>query len=135
MAELEHRVYDRIDDVVRGLKATAADKNDVIKKWRLHENRMESTLEIIVMLLCEDPDEVRMIVAGIVKNSKKLKNPNLLISHIKSSLEAMQRLNRPDYPEELVATDNSHLDPRYNPMTPPATKPHRCASLRKGVHS
>lgn len=49
LAELDARLCDRIDDVIRVLKATCADKNDVTRKWRILEGRLESTLEIIVM--------------------------------------------------------------------------------------
>ena len=69
--DLEQRLCDRIDDVIRVLKATCADKNETTRKWRLIENRLESTLEIIVMQLFEDPEEIRSVVTGIVKNSKK----------------------------------------------------------------
>ena len=44
------------------------------------------------MQLCEDPDELRRVVATIVKNSKKLKNANLLVNHIKASIEASHKL-------------------------------------------
>ena len=120
--DLEQRLCDRIDDVIRVLKATCADKNETTRKWRLIENRLESTLEIIVMQIFEDPEEIRSVVTGIVKNSKKLKNPNVLVSHIKSNLEAIQRINRPDY-ESHYAITTEHLDPRYNPPARTLTSP------------
>ena len=55
LAELEARVRDRIDDVIRVLKAQCAEKNEVTKKWRILEGRLESTLEIILMQLMEEP--------------------------------------------------------------------------------
>ena len=92
LAELEHRLRDRIDDVIRILKATSADKNEVTRKNRLFEHRLESTLEIIVMMLCEEPEEMKAAVSNIVKGSKKLKNSNLLVSHLKSVVDLNKKL-------------------------------------------
>ena len=82
LPEMEHRLCDRIDDVVRVLKATCAEKHELTRKWRILEHRLESTLEIILMLMGSESDELRQIVQGIAKNSKKLKNPNMLLTHI-----------------------------------------------------
>ena len=46
---MEHRLCDRIDDVVRVLKATCAEKTELTRKWRILDHRLESTLELIVM--------------------------------------------------------------------------------------
>ena len=61
LSDLEHRIFDRIDDVVRALKAQCAEKNEVTKKCRLIENRLESTLDIIIMQLREDPNSLKEI--------------------------------------------------------------------------
>lgn len=84
LAEMEHRLCQRIDDVIKVLKATCADKNDMTKKWRILEGRLESTLEIIVMQLVEEPELLRGFVLSVVKGSKKLKNANFLLTHLKS---------------------------------------------------
>lgn len=91
---MEHRLRDRIDDVIRILKATCAEKNEVVRKNRLLEGRIDSNLEIIVLLLSEDSDELKKIISNIVKGSKKLRNSNLLLNHIKSQLDLSKKLTK-----------------------------------------
>ena len=87
IAELEHRMMDRIDDIVRVLKAQCADKDEVTKRWRILESRLECNLDIVVMLLREDVDQLRSIVQKIPTNSKKLKNAKFFSEHLKKRLE------------------------------------------------
>ena len=93
LAELEHRLIDRMDDVVKALKATLADKNELTRKWRILDNRLENTLDIIVMQLSMGEDELRGIVSVIAKNSKKLKHANLLLTHLKKQMKLVQKVN------------------------------------------
>lgn len=84
MAELEHRVCDRIDDVARALKATLVDKLEATKKFRMYDCRVESLMEMTVMILGQSQGDLGLIVSKIAKNAKKLKNPSMLVSHIKT---------------------------------------------------
>jgi len=83
LPELEHRVNDRIDSVVRVLKASFCEKSELVRKFRILDNRIESLLEIVVMQLVGDPQEMREVVLRI-KGSKKLKHPSMLVAYMKS---------------------------------------------------
>ena len=105
LAELEHRLCERIDDVARLLTRNHAEKFEVNKKFRLIEKRIESLLEIFVLQVGENEQNVRQIINSIVKNSQKLKNPNSLLTHIRSH----QNLNNQ---EEATPAYNSQEEER-----------------------
>lgn len=85
LAELEHRVCDKIDEVARALTRTMSDKFDTSKRFRLIENRVQSLMEIMVMSSTpESEPQLRKIFASLIKGSKKMKNPSVLLLHIKT---------------------------------------------------
>lgn len=84
LSELEHRVCDRIDDVARALKATLLDKLEATKKFRLYDTRFESLMEMSVMILSQSQGDLGLIISKIAKGAKKLRNPSMLVSHIKT---------------------------------------------------
>ena len=81
---MEHRLCDRIDDVARLLKATLLDKYEAVKKFRLFETRFTSLQEMLVMVMSTSQEDLKLIVSKIAKGAKKLRNPNMLLSHIKT---------------------------------------------------
>ena len=65
LSDLEHRLCDRIDDVCRVLSRTMAEKFDMNKRFRVVENRIQSLLELSVLIT--DPDsveELRRVIAS-----------------------------------------------------------------------
>ena len=85
LAELEHRVCDKIDEVARALTRIMADKFDTSKRFRMIENRVQSLMEIMVMSSTpESEPQLRKIFASLIKGSKKMKNPSVLPLHIKT---------------------------------------------------
>ena len=93
MAELEHRVCDKIDEVARALTRTLAEKFETSKRFRMVENRVHCLMEIIVMVSTPETEaHLRKIFASLIKGSKKLKSPNVLLQHIKSQIAMMKKL-------------------------------------------
>ena len=93
LAELEHRVCDKIDEVARAMTRTLAEKFETSKRFRLVENRLQCLMEIIVMVSTPESEaHIRKIFATLIKGSKKLKNPSVLLLHIKSQITLMQKL-------------------------------------------
>ena len=85
MSDLEHRVCDRIDEVARALTNTHAEKFETSRRFRLVENRLHSLMEILVIVASPQTEEnLKKIFSGLVKGSKKLKNPGVLLLHIKT---------------------------------------------------
>ena len=85
MAELEHRLCDKIDEVARVLTNTLAEKFETSRRFRLVENRLQCLLEIVIMIATpESEPKTKKVFAGLVKGSKKLKNPSVLLLHIKT---------------------------------------------------
>ena len=117
------------------MKATCAEKNEVARKNRLLEGRIESSLEIIVLLLNEDPDELKKIMANIVKGSKKLRNSNLLLNHLKSQLDLSKKLTKVETEdggtEMLEALDMKNTQPTLNLNV--NRRPKRSESNRSGL--
>ena len=116
------------------MKATCAEKNEVSRKNRLLEGRIESSLEIIVMLLSEDSDELQNIMGNIVKGSKKLRNSNLLLNHLKSQLDLSKKLTKvetEDGGEMVEALDMKNTQPTLNLNV--NRRPKRSESNRSGL--
>ena len=116
------------------MKATCAEKNEVSRKNRLLEGRIESSLEIIVMLLSEDSDELKNIMGNIVKGSKKLRNSNLLLNHLKSQLDLSKKLTKvetEDGGEMVEALDMKNTQPTLNLNV--NRRPKRSESNRSGL--
>ena len=71
-----------MDDLVKAVTATHADKFETKKNFRLVENRLSNLLTLLVMQLSGHERELRRIVCGVIEGSKKLKNPSALLLHV-----------------------------------------------------
>ena len=98
LSELEHRVCDRIDEVARAMTRTMAEKFDTSKRFRLVENRLHCLMEILVMSSSsETEDKLKKIFNGLIKGSKKLKNPSALLLHTRAQIAQLAKLEGNEY--------------------------------------
>lgn len=97
LSELEHRVCQKIEDVAIAMTKTMSDKFDTNKKFRLMEYRQQCLLELLLMSVgVESANNFRGLIDQLAKGSKKLQNPNLLLTHIKAQLKLKKQLEQKD---------------------------------------
>ena len=85
---LEHKLCDRMDDVVKAMTRTMADRFETAKKFRILENQLKNVFELSLISLRDNDEnyEIKQMLNNITKNSKKLSNPNALMLHIKAQM-------------------------------------------------
>ena len=94
LAELENRLIDKLEDKAKVLTNQLAGMFETSKKFRLVENRMQCLMEIIVMVSTPATESnIKKIFANLVKDSKKLKNPSVLLLHLKSQIALIKKLD------------------------------------------
>ena len=88
LALLEHKLCDRMDDVVKAMTRTMADKFDTAKKFRIMENQLKSLFELTLVALRDTDEnfEIKQQLNNITKSSKKLQTPNGLMLHLKAQM-------------------------------------------------
>ena len=71
---LEHKLCDRMDDVVKAMTRTMADRFDTAKKFRILENQLKNVFELSLISLRDNDEnyEIKQMLNNITKNSKKL---------------------------------------------------------------
>ena len=75
-----------------------AEKFDTSKRFRLVENRLHCLMEILVMSSSsETEDKLKKIFNGLIKGSKKLKNPSVLLLHIRAQIAQLAKLEGNEY--------------------------------------
>ena len=87
-----------------------------------------------MLLLSEDSDELKKIMGNIVKGSKKLRNSNLLLNHLKSQLDLSKKLTKvetEDGGDMVEALDMKNTQPTLNLNV--NKRPKRSESNRSGL--
>ena len=79
---LEHKLCERMDDLVKAMCRTLADKFETNKRFRLSEQQMKQMFELIVMLMQDEYNEIRIMLKDISKNT--MRNPATFLAHVKA---------------------------------------------------
>ena len=74
LALLEHKLCDRMDDVVKAMTRTMADRFETAKKFRIMENQLKNVFELTLIALRDTDEnfEIKQTLNNITKSSKKL---------------------------------------------------------------
>ena len=65
LALLEHKLTERIDDSIKACIRTMADRFGTSKKFRLVEHQVKQMFELVLMLMQDDHDELKVVLSGI----------------------------------------------------------------------
>ena len=91
LALLEHKISDRMDDVVKAMSRAMADRFETAKKFRVVERTLKSVFELTLLSLRDTDDSyaIKQELNNMATGSKKLTNPNTLMLHLKASAAGM----------------------------------------------
>ena len=74
LVDMEHRIYNRMDDLMKALMKTVADRNDVANKFRSQEYNMKCLFHILLACLRDEANEYKMLANGLKKGTSPLRS-------------------------------------------------------------
>ena len=71
-----------MDDLTKAMCRTLADKFETNKRFRLTEQQLKQMFELIVMLMQDEYNEIRIMLKDISKNT--MRNPAKFLAHVRA---------------------------------------------------